>query len=107
MVHKMFRKMLSVQGSPPAGVAFAVLVFVLVLTPFGAPLRSQQPTFSSHVRVVNVPATVRDKHKQIVRNLTKDDFILEEDGRPQTISYFSEDSNVPLTLGLLVDTSWS
>lgn len=70
-------------------------------------LRSQQPTFSSHVRVVNVPATVRDKHKQIVRNLGKDDFILEEDGRPQTINYFSEDSNLPLTLGLLVDTSWS
>ena len=107
MIHTMFRKMLSVRGSPPFGVAFAVLVVVLVLTPFGVPLRSQQPTFSSHVNVVEVPATVRDKHKQIVRNLTKDDFILEEDGRPQTISYFSEDSNVPLTLGLLVDTSWS
>jgi len=107
MVHKMFRKMLSMRGSTPVGVAFAVLIFVLVLTLFGGPLRSQQPTFSSHVNVVEVPATVRDKHKQIVRNLTKDDFILEEDGRPQTISYFSEDSNVPLTLGLLVDTSWS
>ncbi|HEY6348392.1 MAG TPA: VWA domain-containing protein [Candidatus Angelobacter sp.] len=78
-----------------------------VMTLAGGLLRSQQPTFSSHVRVVNVPATVRDKHKQIVRNLGKDDFILEEDGRPQTISYFSEDSNLPLTLGLLVDTSWS
>lgn len=67
----------------------------------------QSPTFTSKVKVVNVPATVRDKHKQIVRNLTKDDFVLTEDGRPQTISYFSEDFNMPLTLGLLVDTSES
>lgn len=86
-------------------VGLAVSALVLCLS--NQMLRSQQPTFSSHVRVVNVPATVRDKHKQIVRNLGKDDFILEEDGRPQTISYFSEDSNLPLTLGLLVDTSWS
>jgi VWFA-related protein len=69
--------------------------------------QGQQPTFTSKVKVVEVPATVRDKHKQIVRNLTKDDFTLEEDGRPQVISYFSEDTNLPLTLGLLVDTSQS
>ena len=69
--------------------------------------QGQQPTFTSKVKVVEVPATVRDKHKQIVRNLTKDDFTLEEDGRPQVISYFSEDINLPLTLGLLVDTSES
>lgn len=91
----------------PDRVVFAVLAATFSLLFAGGLLRSQQPTFSSHVRVVNVPATVRDKHKQIVRNLSKDDFILEEDGRPQTISYFSEDSNLPLTLGLLVDTSWS
>jgi VWFA-related protein len=71
------------------------------------PNNGQQPTFTSKVRVVEIPATVRDKHKQIVRNLTKDDFTLQEDGRPQVISYFSEDTNLPLTLGLLVDTSRS
>jgi VWFA-related protein len=69
--------------------------------------QGQQPTFTSKVKVVEVPATVRDKHKQIVRNLTKDDFTLQEDGRPQVINYFSEDTNLPLTLGLLVDTSES
>ena len=42
-----------------------------------------------------------------MRNLTKDDFTLEEDGRPQTIRYFSKESGLPLTLGLLVDTSIS
>ena len=70
------------------------------------PLRGQQtPTFSSDVKVVNVLATVRDKHGQIVSNLTKDDFKLEEDGRPQTIRYFAKETDLPLTLGLLVDTS--
>src|SRR5437016_8035953 len=67
----------------------------------------QEPTFSVHVKVVNVPATVRDKHKQIVRNLGKDDFILEEDGRPQNIRYFAQENDLSLTLGLLVDTSLS
>jgi len=57
--------------------------------------------------VVNVFATVRDKEGQIVRNLTKADFTLEEDGRPQTIRYFAQQSDLPLTLGLLVDTSGS
>jgi VWFA-related protein len=59
------------------------------------------------VKVVNVPATVRDKHGKIVSNLTKDDFILQEDGRFQDIHYFSRENDLPLTLGLLVDTSVS
>jgi VWFA-related protein len=64
-------------------------------------------TMSVDVKVVTLPVTVRDKHGQIVRNLTKDDFVLEEDGRPQVIKYFTQDTNLPLTLGLLVDTSLS
>jgi VWFA-related protein len=76
---------------------------------FGSRLsRAQQDTtFSTEVNVVNVFATVRDSKGQIVRNLTKDDFTLSEDGRPQTIRYFSQESGLPLTLGLLVDTSMS
>ncbi|HEX4227565.1 MAG TPA: VWA domain-containing protein [Bryobacteraceae bacterium] len=65
------------------------------------------PTFSTDVKVVNVFATVRDKDGHIVTNLTKDDFTLLEDGRPQTIRYFAQQSNLPLTIGLLVDTSGS
>jgi len=64
-------------------------------------------TFSTDVRVVNLFATVRDKQGKIVRDLEKDDFALEEDGHPQVIRYFSRESNLPLTLGLLVDTSGS
>ena len=67
----------------------------------------QQPKIAVEVKVVNVLATVRDKHGQIVSNLGKDDFVLEEDGRPQTIAYFSKETDLPLTLGLLVDTSGS
>src|SRR5579863_130438 len=67
----------------------------------------QDTTFSTDVQVVNVLATVRDKQGQIVQSLAKDDFTLEEDGRPQTIRYFSRETDLPLTLGLLIDTSMS
>ncbi|MGI9104482.1 MAG: VWA domain-containing protein [Terriglobales bacterium] len=70
-------------------------------------LAQQMPTFRSDVKVVNVLATVRDKKGNIVNTLNKDDFVLEEDGKPQTIKYFSRDTDLPLTLGLLVDTSYS
>lgn len=71
------------------------------------PQTQSQTTFSTDVKVVNVFATVRDKQGQIIRNLTKDDFTLEENGQPQTIRYFAQQSDLPLTLGLLVDTSGS
>jgi VWFA-related protein len=65
------------------------------------------PKISVSVKVVNVLATVRNKHGEIVRNLTKDDFVLEEDDRAQKIAYYSRETDLPLTLGLLVDTSGS
>ena len=85
-------------------VAVAILCLLLV----GTRMRGQDKAdLTVRVKVVNVPATVRDKHGKIVNNLTKDDFVLEEDGRPQTLRYFSQENNLPLTLGLLVDTSMS
>lgn len=73
-----------------------------------APLRGQEkPGISVDVKVVNVLATVRDKHGELVSNLGKDDFKLEEDGRPETLTYFAHETDLPLTLGLLVDTSLS
>jgi len=59
------------------------------------------------VNLVNLFATVRDKHKAIVTGLTKDDFQVYEDGQPQEITYFSAESNLPITLGMLLDTSGS
>jgi VWFA-related protein len=73
-----------------------------------AVLRGQdEPTFSTEVKVVNLLAIVRTKKGEIVRNLTKDDFSVLENGRPQTIRYFSRESDLPLTIGLMVDTSMS
>jgi len=63
--------------------------------------------FSTDVRVVNLFVTVRDDQGRVVHKLSKEDFTLEEDGRPQTIRYFSQESGLPLTLGILVDTSIS
>jgi len=67
----------------------------------------QQPKISVEVKVVTVYATVRDKQGKLVTDLTQNAFSLEEDGRPQTIRYFDRESGLPLTLGLLVDTSLS
>ena len=65
--------------------------------------------FSTDVKLVNVLATVREKggNGKIVNDLTKDDFDLTEDSHPQLIKYFSRETDLPLTLGLLVDTSQS
>lgn len=62
---------------------------------------------TADVNVVNVFVTVHDKKGELVRDLNKEDFAIEEDGHPQEIKYFARDSDLPLTLGLLVDTSGS
>jgi VWFA-related protein len=72
--------------------------------------QTQQPPqarITLEVKTVTVLATVRDKHGKIISNLAKDDFVVEEDGRPQNINYFVRESDQPLRLGLLVDTSLS
>ena len=89
---------------PPWLTGPAVSLVCMLVQPLAG---QQQPTFSTDVNVVNVLATVRNKQGQIISNLTKDDFMLQEDGRPQTIRYFTKESDLALTLGLLVDTSLS
>ncbi len=64
-------------------------------------------TLSVDARLVNIPVVVRDKKGTLIQNLTKDDFVLSVDNKVQTIRYFDQDANLPLTLGLLVDTSQS
>ena len=82
-------------------------VGIILAAPLGGRGQDSSGAVKVDVKVVNILATVRDKKGQIVANLGKDDFILQEDGHPQTISYFSKDSNAPLVLGVLVDTSES
>jgi len=71
------------------------------------PALAQDTQFSTGVNVVNVLATVRDQKGKIIHDLTQDEFTIQEDGRPQSIRYFSQQSDLPLTLGLLLDTSGS
>jgi VWFA-related protein len=85
-------------------------VLLRLLVPFTSSCLQAAQTdtrFSVTVRVVNLLATVRDGQGHYVTNLRKDDFVLREDGRPQTISYFSAETHLPLTLGLLIDQSRS
>ncbi|MCY4594355.1 MAG: VWA domain-containing protein [Bryobacterales bacterium] len=67
----------------------------------------EEPTFSTDVRVVNVVATVKDRSGRLVSTLGKEDFILSEDGVRQEIRYFAHQTDLPLTIGLLIDTSGS
>lgn len=89
----------------PARSRISLAFLPLLLSTRG--VTQEQPTFTTEVKVVNVLATVRDKRGAFVRDLGKDDFSLSENGRPQTIRYFSRQTDLPLILGLMVDTSVS
>jgi VWFA-related protein len=71
--------------------------------------QDQEPleTLKVDVNVVNVFFNAKDKKGLLTPNLKKEDFQIFEEGKPQTIKYFSAESNQPLTLGLLIDTSGS
>jgi len=64
-------------------------------------------TLKVNVEVVQLFFNVKDKHGALIPNLTKDNFDLFEDGKPQTIKYFKAESDLPLTLGILIDSSGS
>jgi VWFA-related protein len=78
-----------------------------ILLASAASLWAQDSTFSTDVNVVTLLATVRDSDGHIAKDLTRDDFVLLDNGVPQTIRYFSHESDLPLTIGLLIDTSRS
>jgi VWFA-related protein len=70
---------------------------------------SQEPTetLKVNVNVVQLFFNVKDKHGALIPNLTKDDFEIKEDSTPQTIKYFTAETNLPLTLGIMIDASGS
>jgi VWFA-related protein len=70
-------------------------------------LLAQDVTFTTGVNVINLLATVRNKAGQLVQTLNEEDFLLSETGVAQKISYFARQSDLPLRLGLLIDTSMS
>jgi VWFA-related protein len=67
----------------------------------------QGPTIKSEVNLVNLFVTVRDKNKRIVTDMKQDDFKVSEDGQDQKIAFFSKEMALPITLGILLDTSGS
>jgi len=64
-------------------------------------------TITVDAKLVVVPAVVRDKKNALLPGLTKENFALQVDGKPQAVRYFDHDADVPLTMGLLIDTSMS
>jgi VWFA-related protein len=66
---------------------------------------SDQSRIKVRVELVNVLTTVTDKKNRLVTDLTKDDFRIFEDGKPQEIRFFSRETDLPLRIGILVDTS--
>jgi len=91
--------------------AMAVAAFSLGfgLVPSAVPQEPVQSggSISTQVALVNLFATVRDKNKRIVTDLTKNDFKIFEDNEEQKVAFFSKEVTMPITLGLLIDTSGS
>lgn len=85
------------------------LILAGVLTASRQTSQSSSPerTLKVSTVVVNVPAVVRDKNGRLIADLGQDDFALKEDKRPQEITYFSRQEELPLRGGLLIDTSYS
>ena len=71
-----------------------------------APQTGQQP-IRVQVALVNLFATVRDNHKQVITNLEKENFHVTEDGVEQKIDFFRKETDQPITIGILMDTSGS
>lgn len=94
--------------------AVALLLAALTGAPYPAPpaAQAQPPLFTSRIDLVHVGVTVLDRDGALVTGLTRDDFEVLEDGRPQEVRYFSvglasDADEIPLHLGLLLDMSGS
>ncbi len=87
-------------------------LLVLALSP-PSDARQDAPVFAVDVDVVHVTATVRTEKAELVSNLTPDDFVVYEDGRPQKLTLFApavepgQNEALALNLGMLLDTSES
>jgi VWFA-related protein len=76
----------------------------ILLSAFPARMESQD-TLKVNVDLVNVQFSVTDRHGRFIPGLKKEDFVLEEDGKRQEILHFARENELPLTIGMLVDTS--
>jgi len=92
-----------------ACLASSALAFLMVtgVTVSAQDAPAQRPTFRAAVDLVSVAAVVRDKHGRFVRDLKKDDFIVEENGGRRELIDFRTDDNAPVRVALLFDVSGS
>src|SRR5215813_13795462 len=94
------------------------LAFILLALPLSESAQQQQPqppppqqdtqqgpTIKVPINLVDVLATVLNRRNKLVADLTKDDFKIIDDNVPQEIRYFNKQSDIPLRIGLLLDTS--
>jgi VWFA-related protein len=92
-----------------------LFIFTVVCTVLLVGQQSQPPadqdqsleTLKVQVNVVQLFFNVKDKKGALIPSQKKEDFEIFEDGKPQTIKYFTAESNLPLTLGILIDSSGS
>jgi VWFA-related protein len=98
--------------SEPSKAVFTLFVLVVwMLSPRvvfcqkSAGSRNDQTTLRVAVDLVNVLFTVTDGSGRLITNLSKEDFVVEEDGQKQEIAYFSKEVSLPLTMAILIDTS--
>ena len=86
---------------------YLLVLPLLCAPPFAPALAAQDVTLHVDVKLVNIFVNVTDRNGAIVGDLTKDDFAVAEDGRPQTIQVFERQTDLPLNLTLAIDTSGS
>jgi VWFA-related protein len=93
----------------PATLALSLLVVCVpsLAAPQDPSSQPAKPTFRSAVDLVSVAAVVRDKRGRFARNLTRDDFVVEEGGAARPIVDFHADENAPVRVALLFDVSGS
>lgn len=87
--------------------AMGIAAGALAVTMAATPGRSQDPQIKVKVNLVSVSFVARDKRGALVNNLTEDDVDVFEDAAPQKIAFFAKSTDLPLTLGLIVDASGS
>src|SRR6476469_7382359 len=92
-----------------AGLSLATMAVAQQSSQSQQPEDNQKPgeTVKVNVNVVQLFFNVKDKHGALIPNLTKEDFEIAEDAKPQTIKYFTAESNLPLTIGMMIDASGS
>ena len=87
--------------------AAALVVWMMAQPAMPQEPEQQAPVIKTEVNLVNLFATVRDKKKHIITGLKKEDFRVFENEQEQKIAFFSSEKTLPITLGLLIDTSRS